>query len=82
MVFESNKVKKIKSINHDTKEIDNLTDIIFIANNLSHFHFNIHSIKQHLNEILICLNTLPQTFDTIILTHIWLNIIINFTRNG
>jgi len=40
------------------------------------------SIILHLNEILVYLNKIPQTFDIIILTETWLSVDLSFNING
>ncbi|KAF0703212.1 Uncharacterized protein FWK35_00028895 [Aphis craccivora] len=61
--------------------IDNLSDIVFNTNGLSIFHCNVRSINLHFNEFLVYLNSIPHTFDLIILTETWLSVNLNFNIN-
>lgn len=40
------------------------------------FHCNIRSINLHFNKFLVYLNSIPYTFDFVILTETWLSVIL------
>jgi len=82
MFFHPEILNEINSSNNfDNKVIDNLSDIVFNTNGLSIFHCNIRSINLHFNEFLVYLNSIPHTFDLIILTETWLSVNLNFNIN-
>jgi hypothetical protein len=83
MFFQPEILNEINSINNvANKVIDNLSDIAFNTNDLSIFHCNIRNINLYFNELLVYLNSIPHTFDFIILTETWLSVDLNFNING